>query len=116
MRPDHKKFFTKLGARVAALRKECGTTQRQLAEILGCSQQQVVSFEKARCKIPVPTLVVMAETFGVSLEELVGIEKGPKKKRSLAKLERQMEQLARLPKAKQRFVSEMLDTVLQQAS
>ena len=116
MSPDHKKFFTKLGARVAALRNECGMTQRQLAEVLGCSQQQVVSFEKARCKIPVPTLVVMAETFGVSLEELVGIEQVPRTRQSLARIERQLEQLAKLPKAKQRFVSEMLDGLLQQAS
>jgi hypothetical protein len=31
------------------------------------------------------------------------------------KLQRQLERLSRLPKAKQKFVSEMLDTVLQQA-
>jgi hypothetical protein len=35
--------------------------------------------------------------------------------RSDAKLQRQLERLSRLPKAKQKFVSEMLDTVLQQA-
>ena len=31
-------------------------------------------------------------------------------------LELQLEQLSKLPRAKQRFVSEMLDTVLKQAS
>jgi hypothetical protein len=30
-------------------------------------------------------------------------------------LQRQLERLSRLPKAKQKFVSKMLDTVLQQA-
>ncbi|WP_199775610.1 hypothetical protein [Microbulbifer pacificus] len=32
------------------------------------------------------------------------------------KLQRQIEQVALLPKAKQKFVSEMLETVIQQAS
>lgn len=36
--------------------------------------------------------------------------------RPFPKFQRQLEQLSRLPRAKQRFVLDMLDTVLQQAS
>jgi len=44
--------------------------------------------------------------------ELVGSKGSATKRGPLPKLQRQIEQVALLPKAKQKFVSEMLDTVL----
>ena len=52
MTPEETAFFKKLGSRIAALRKECRLTQTQLGEMIGVSQQQVVSFEKGRRKVP----------------------------------------------------------------
>ena len=44
-------------------------------------------------------------------------EQAAKKKRGpKSKLQQQIEQVTQLPRTKQRFVSDMLDTVLQQAS
>jgi len=111
-----KVFFEELGARIAKLRKEHGMTQTELAEILGYSQQHVLSLEKGRYRVPANLLPVMAELFGVTLEELLGVESKPARPKRLSKIERQLEKLSKLPKSKQRFVSEMLDTVLQQAS
>jgi len=51
----------------------------------------------------------------VPVEELIGIESKPGKRGPTLKLQRQLEQLQQLPRSKQRFVTEMLDTVLQQA-
>jgi hypothetical protein len=51
----------------------------------------------------------------VTVEELLGQANGITKRGPTPKLQRQLERLSRLPKAKQKFVSEMLDTVLQQA-
>jgi hypothetical protein len=45
---------------------------------------------------------------------LLGTSNGKSKRGPTPKLQRQIEQLQRLPKTKQRFVMEMLDTVLQQ--
>jgi hypothetical protein len=54
---------------------------------------------------------------GVSVEELLGLNTVVTPKRGpTPKLQQQLERLSRLPRAKQRFVSEMLETVLQQAS
>lgn len=109
-------FYKRLGLRVASLRRRCDMTQTQLAETLGCSQQQVVSFEKARVKVPASALPRLARIFGVSMEELMGAESGPAAKRGPAsKLEQQLEQVSLLPRSKQRFVSEMIETVLRQA-
>ena len=54
--------------------------------------------------------------FHTSVDNLLGIEDKATKRGPLPKLQQQMQQLSGLPKAKQRFVSEMLDTVIQQAN
>ncbi|MCU7925717.1 MAG: hypothetical protein KZQ97_04655 [Candidatus Thiodiazotropha sp. (ex Dulcina madagascariensis)] len=52
--------------------------------------------------------------FILSVDELVGLKSPAAKRGPVPKLQRQIEQVTRLPKAKQKFVSEMLDTVIQQ--
>jgi transcriptional regulator with XRE-family HTH domain len=116
MSPEEKTFFQKLGERIAALRNERGLTQVQLAEALGYSQQQVLSFEKGRRRVPVSALPELSKALGVAVEELLGSgEDRPAKRGPTPKLQRQLEQLSQLPRSQQRFVSQMLDTVLQQA-
>ena len=72
MTHDEKVFFQQLGARIAALRKDQGMTQVQLAEILRLTQQMIASYEVGRRRVPVSLLPQIAETFTVSLEELIG--------------------------------------------
>jgi transcriptional regulator with XRE-family HTH domain len=117
MTHDEKVFFQQLGARIAALRKEQSMTQVQLAEILGLTQQMIASYEVGRRRVPVSLLPQIAETLTVSLEELIGKKDvQPAKRGPAPKLQQQIERIQRLPRAKQRFVLEMLDTVLAQAS
>lgn len=116
MTRNDKRFFKTLGQRVSELRKEQHLTQVQLAEHIGFSQQQVASFEAGRRKIPASLLPILAELFVVPIEDLLGISEQKSKRGPAPKLQRQIEQISRLPKTKQRFVMEMLDTVLQQAS
>jgi hypothetical protein len=53
----------------------------------------------------------------VSLDELLGEDDAAAKKRGPApKLQQQIERIQRLPRTKQRFVMEMIDTVLAQQS
>lgn len=115
MSPEESTFFHQLGERIAALRNDRGLTQVQLAEILGYSQQQILSFEKGRRRVPVSALPDLSKALGVSLEELLGTQTPPAKRGPTPKLQQQLEQLAQLPRSQQRFVSQMLDTVLQQA-
>ena len=68
MTPEETAFFKDLGSRIAALRKECRLTQTQLGEMIGVSQQQVVSFEKGRRKVPVSALPRLSDALGVSVE------------------------------------------------
>jgi transcriptional regulator with XRE-family HTH domain len=108
-------FFTRLGARVAELRKARDITQVEMAETLGVSQQTINSYEVGRRRIPVSALPALARSLGVSLEELLGEDAGGAKKRGpTPKLQQQIERIMELPRSQQRFVMQMLDTVLAQ--
>jgi len=114
---DERAFFVQLGARVAELRKAQGITQIQMAEALGVSQQTVNSYEVARRRIPVSALPVLARLLAVSIDELLGeqTKKTNGKRGPTPKLQQQMERVSLLPRSKQKFVIEMIDTVIQQA-
>lgn len=116
--PEEKVFYQEMGQRIARLRKEQDITQVQLAETLGIAQQTLAHYEVGRLRVAVVMLPTLAKALSVSVEELLGETStlGRGKRGPASKLEQQLEQIAQLPKAKQRFVMEMLDTVLQQAS
>lgn len=115
MDTEDKAFFVNLGKRITTLRTRIGLTQVQLAEALGYSQQQILSFEKGRRKVPVSALPELSRSLGVSIDQLLGLDDKASKRGPPSKLQHQIEQLSKLPRSKQRFVSEMLDAVLQQA-
>lgn len=115
MSGDDKAFFQTLGKRIATLRKEQGLTQTQLGELLGVSQQHVASFEAARRRVPASLLPTLARSLAISVEDLLGVAPKPSKRGPAPKLQQKIERLSKLPKSRQRFVLEMLDTVLQQA-
>jgi len=116
--PDERAFFVQLGSRVAELRKAQDITQIQMAEVLGVSQQTVNSYEVARRRIPASMLPTLAKLLVVTLDDLIGepTKKANGKRGPAPKLQQQMELVSRLPRSKQKFVIEMIDTVLQQAS
>ena len=116
MTDDEKVFFQALGLRIAGLRKDLDLTQQQLADLLGASQQMVASYEVGRRRVPVSLLPTLAKALAVSVETLLGEpDKRTGKRGPSPKLLQQLEQVSQLPKAQQKFVSQMIDTVLQQA-
>lgn len=114
--PDERAFFVELGARIAELRKAQGITQIQMADTLGVSQQTINSYEVARRRVPVSALPILAQLFNLSIDELLGKQskRSNGKRGPASKLQRQIEQISLLPRTKQKFVSDMLDTVIQQ--
>ena len=75
-------------------------------------------YEVGRRRIPVSALPVVARLLEVSLDELFGTGKPAArgKRGPASQLERSIERICELPKQKQRFVMEMLETVLAQAN
>ena len=115
MTPDETAFFRLLGTRIAPRRKAQELTQAELGELISVTQQQIASFETGRRRMPISTLPLLAKALGVSIEELVGEQPRPGKRGPAPKLQQQLEQLQALPRAKQRLVSEVLDSLLAQA-
>jgi transcriptional regulator with XRE-family HTH domain len=112
-----KAFYVQLGQRISEARKAQGLTQVQLAETLGIAQQTLAHYEGGKLRVAAALLPPLAQTLGISIEELVGTptrragRRGP-----TPKLQQQIERLSDLPPAKQRLVMEMLEGVLMQAS
>lgn len=111
-------FFTNLGKRIAHLRTQRGMTQQQLAEALGIAQQTLANYETGRSRLPVSLLPVLATLFGVPADGLLGQDEHPSRAHKPGprpKWQQQIETIAQLPKPKQRFVTQALDALLQQA-
>lgn len=117
MTPDEHTFFQALGARVAQARKDADLTQVQLAERLGIPQPQLASYEVGRRRVPVSLLPRLARALTTSIEALIGENEAPaasSRRGPVSRLQQQVDAISQLPKAKQKFVVEMLDTVLAQ--
>ena len=114
---EERDFFVTLGERIASLRKVHNITQVQLAEALGVSQQTIQAYEVGRRRIPVSALPIVARTLVVPLDELFGETGRAANKRGRAsRLQQQIDAISQLSKTQQRFVTQMLETVLAQAS
>ena len=119
MTPDERTFFQALGARIALARKDADLTQVQLAERLGIPQPQLASYEVGRRRVPVSLLPRLARALAMPIEALIsedGPPPAPIRRGPASRLQQQVDAISLLPKAKQRFVVEMLDTVLAQQS
>jgi transcriptional regulator with XRE-family HTH domain len=122
MNTRDEQFFKELGARIAQARKDHGMTQQQLADELGVAQQTLAHYEVGRARLPASMLPTLARLLTLSMDELMGQpavtatrERGGKRGPP-SRLQQQIAAVAQLPKAKQQFVSEMLETVLGQGA
>lgn len=60
-----------MGARIAALRRQAGMSQAELARQLQCSASAVGMYEQGRREPPSDLLVQMAQIFGVTTDYLL---------------------------------------------
>ncbi len=59
------------GARIAALRRQAGMNQAQLARLLGVSPSAVGMYEQGRREPPADLLVELGKIFGVSVDYIL---------------------------------------------
>lgn len=93
---------------------EMGLTKAELSEILGIPWQLVGTSEVDSSKVPASRLPVLAKLFAILSVQLTGINNRPEKRGPASTLQRQIEQIGLMPRAKQKFISEMLDALIQQ--
>jgi transcriptional regulator with XRE-family HTH domain len=117
MTHDEQQFLKELGARIAQLPKEAGLSQQAVADALEIAQQTYANYEVARARPAVSMLPTLAQLFGISVDELLGLHKiGAAKRGPTPLLQKQIERLNSLPKAQQKVVMQMLEGVLSQSN
>lgn len=110
---EEAEFFKSLGQRIAQARKDAGLTQQQLADAVEISQPMLGSYEIGRRRLPASLLPPLAKALKVSVEQLLGEQPTSNKRGPAPKLQRQIDQVSRLPRSRQKLVTDFLDTVLQ---
>ena len=63
-----------LGEKISELRKKSGISQEKLAELVGVSRQAVTKWEGGNANPDTENLIRLAGIFGVSLDELCGVD------------------------------------------
>ncbi len=113
-RPAEKEapFF---GKRLSAVRRSKGLTQQQLADKLGIKRSLIDYYETRSPNPALDFIERSAAALEVSVAELLGSQ--PNASRSKpgpqSQLQRKFEQVKLLPRDKQKFVLQFLDTVLE---
>ena len=86
----------------------------QLAEALGIAQETMAHDEDGVSRIPVDVLTHVADQLGISVEDLIGItaKRSATKRGPAPKLQQQLERIQSLPKAQQKAIAQVIDSVL----
>lgn len=94
---------------LAQLRQEAGLSQHAVADHVGIAQQTLAHYEVGRLRLPVALVPKLAQLFGVPTDVLLGVPGArPGKRGPTPKLQRRLERLARLPKAQQQLILDIL--------
>ena len=117
MAAKEKTFYAQLGRRIAERRKAMDITQVELAATLGIAQQTMAHYEGGVSRIAVAMLSQLAAALDTTVEDLIDTpaKRGNGKRGPAPKIQQQLEQVSQLPRAKQRMVSDVLDSLLAQA-
>ena len=110
-RPPSKEA-TDFGKRVADARRQRGLTQCELADLLGVSQKMVDYFERRASNVTADVVCKLADALRISADDLLGLQPARAKPGPKSKLQRQVEQIERLPLAKQKAIVQVLDMAL----
>jgi len=115
MSPNEKAYFKAMGRRISQRRQELGLTQVQLAAALDIPQQTYASYEVGRHGFPIALLPTLARTLMIDMDTLLGTTPKQRAKRGPApKFQQHIERISKLPKPRQRFVLEVLESLLAQ--
>ena len=107
------------GKRLAELRKARGWTQPDLAELLGVTVKTITYYERSASNPTAKTIDKIAEVFDVAPSEFIGdLDRRSRKRKSgpPSRLQRLFDQLSKLPRSKQKVVTDMLEGYLQKSS
>ena len=111
------KQASRLGSKLAELRKAAGLSQTQLAKMLGMPQRTLSYYEREAADLSGTLLSNIARALGVTVTDILQDDDSVKAKRGpKSKIDRQLEAVKQLPRGEQQFVSKLLDNILKKSS
>lgn len=66
-----------LAERLKPLRKGRHLTQKEMGDLLNCTDRHYQMIEYGQINVPATTIIFLAKYFGVSADYLLGLEDGP---------------------------------------
>ena len=103
-----------LGRRIAALRKERGYTQTELADQVGAVQVVVSNYERGKLRPHPDMLVRLAKALRVSADELLGVQPATQNGAAVSRrVLRRLQAIDQLPKRDQDALFRTIDAFLQ---
>ncbi len=115
--PRNKRAGSEFGERLAALRKERGLTQVQLAEAMGATQRAMSYYENECDFPPGPILIELARVLKVSTDELLGVKtirgrRVPQDDPEVRRLWKKFQQILQLPEKDRRAVIRLVNSLV----
>jgi len=107
----------RFGQRLAAVRRNKGLTQTQLAERMGTNQKMIDYYERRSPNPALDFIERAAVALEVSVADLLGSQPHTTRAKPgpVSQLQLRFEQLRRLPRKEQEFVIRFIDTILEKA-
>jgi transcriptional regulator with XRE-family HTH domain len=110
-RPTNKER-TFLGSRIAGSRELAGLSQRELAERLGIGRNLIAQWERSAVTLKPDQLTALADTFGITVDELLGRSSAKRAKGPAGRALKTFERVARLPRRQQERVLATVEDLL----
>ena len=104
---------TELGKRLAALRRERGLSQSDVAKKTDLTVRIISFYERNAANIPLDRLVKLARVFSVSIDEIAGYEPPASTFTTNRAFLKRLELAKRLPPHQQKILSDMIDTMVE---
>jgi len=64
--------------RIRALREDCDKTQSEIAQLLKVGQRTYCDYELGKTRIPVDSLIILAQLYNVSMDYICGLSDSKK--------------------------------------
>jgi transcriptional regulator with XRE-family HTH domain len=102
------------GERLSGLRKAAGVTQTALAAEIGVSQRMMAYYESPTAYPPANLLPVIANTLGVSVDALLGVETAKRRAKATdTRMQRRLQQIEKLDATDKRQVLQLIDAFIE---
>jgi len=112
---DKEQVFQNIGRQIAFFRKQNNITQLELAEKLNLSQAMVTAYETGKKSVSIARLLQLSKILEVSPDDILGFQIPESKKRGpVSKLDRQLDEIKKLPINEKKALSTVLDMALGQ--